>query len=517
MNSNVAASRLSSRQELLQAAEIAWKKRDYQKGIALLERAAGMTPADPRILLNLGRCHGLCHEYAAAEQCFEKAIRLTGQKKETVLAVGMQWLNFGRHEMAGHYFERLLKRDSNSIEALVRLAEIRERQNRLDQAGELVERALKLNPVFGPTLLVNARLQRQAGRLTEAETGLRSLLPQTGVDPWIRSNAWYELGTILDRQERFDDAMAAFLEAKALVKPTEAQTASRHAAHADLAKTMETVSAGLLQRWRDTGTAFEPQHQLAVLCGHPRSGTTLLEQVLDAHPGIVSLEETGIFFEEAFIPLGQGAAVGNHFMPVLDSATLDRLQRSRIDYIRCAEQFLGQSLGSRLLVDKNPSLLALIPAFFRIFPETRFLMALRDPRDVCLSCFMQPIFPTHTISSTYLTLESTVIDYTLNMRFWQTLKPILPAPFLEVRYEDLTNDLESVARRILEFLGVPWDDRVLEFHKHVQSKVVRSPSYADVRKPITRRAVGRWHNYQKYLEPYLPLLDPFAKEFGYQG
>lgn len=92
----------------------------------------------------------------------------------------------------------------------------------------------------------------------------------------------------------------------------------------------------------------------------------------------------------------------------------------------------------------------------------------------------------------------------------------MPVPFLEVRYEDLVDDLESVARRILNFLEVPWNDRVLEFQKHTQNKLVHSPTYAEVRKPVSKRAVGRWRNYQKYLEPYLPALEPFVKAFGYE-
>ena len=89
-------------------------------------------------------------------------------------------------------------------------------------------------------------------------------------------------------------------------------------------------------------------------------------------------------------------------------------------------------------------------------------------------------------------------------------------PWLEVRYEDMVDDLESVARRTLGFLGVPWDARVLGFDEHARQKAVRSPTYADVTQPVYKRARGRWRNYQKYLEPHLPKLEPFVKAFGYE-
>ena len=128
---------------------------------------------------------------------------------------------------------------------------------------------------------------------------------------------------------------------------------------------------------------------------------------------------------------------------------------------------------------------------------------------------MQPL-PLAPVSSFYLTLEGTVTEYAALMGFWLSIKPKMPGPWLEVRYEDLVDDLESVARRTLEFLGMPWDARVLGFDKHAQTKIVRSPTYAEVRKPVFKTAVGRWRNYQKYLGPYLEKLEPFAKAFGYE-
>jgi hypothetical protein len=118
-------------------------------------------------------------------------------------------------------------------------------------------------------------------------------------------------------------------------------------------------------------------------------------------------------------------------------------------------------------------------------------------------------------SAIFLTLEGTVEEYTSMMGLWKAMAPRLPNPYLEVRYEDLVEDLPAVARRALEFLGVPWDPGVLRFNEHAQKKLVRSPTYQDVTKPVTKTAVGRWRNYQKYLEPHLEKLAPFVSAFGY--
>jgi hypothetical protein len=191
------------------------------------------------------------------------------------------------------------------------------------------------------------------------------------------------------------------------------------------------------------------------------------------------------------------------------------IRRARANYFHSAGLFLGRPVGDRLLMDKNPSLTFLIPALIRIFPEIKLIIALRDPRDVVLSCFMQTI-PPGQVSSAYLTLENTVEEYSTMMSLWQLLMPLLNGRFLQVRYEDMVEDLESVARKTLDFLGIPWDARVLGFDEHARRKVVRSPTYADVTKPVYKSAVGRWRNYQKYLEPHLEKLEPFVKAFGYE-
>ena len=203
-------------------------------------------------------------------------------------------------------------------------------------------------------------------------------------------------------------------------------------------------------------------------------------------------------------------------LKVLDAAQAAGLRQSREAYFKAIELSLGKPIGERLLIDKNPSYTFLVAALVRIFPEMKFLVALRDPRDVVLSCFMQPFVPVGNTTSSFLSLEGAVDEYAALMSMWLTLKPLLKNPWLEVRYEDMVEDLESVARRTLEFLEVPWNPDVLKFHEHARQKTVRSPTYADVTKPVFKTAVGRWRSYEKYLEPHLARLEPFVKGFGYR-
>jgi cytochrome c-type biogenesis protein CcmH/NrfG len=499
---------------LLNSASDARNRQEFQECVAILERASRLDPANAQILLNLGQAHGNNFDYAAAERSFEKAIRVAPKKTEALAAAASRALGFENHNMAGHFYRLAAEQKDVSPDALVALAEISERQRRLEDAAQLVERASRLKPDFPPALLVRARLERQAGQLAEAEKILISFPANAERD--VQARAQYELGSILDRQGRYDEAMAAWLAAKKLLTPDAApHIAGAESVRSRLKRLREKVTADVFRGWHEGRRELQPQHRLALLCGHPRSGTTLLEQVLDAHPDIVSAEEISIFHDHAYPVLSRVAPPEADILSVLDSAPVSRLQEARHNYFRCMESFLGKPVGGRLLIDKNPILTFLIAPFIRIFPETKFLVALRDPRDVVLSCFMQSLSLNQTAAA-FLTLAGGVEDYVALMTMWTTLRPIIKNPWLEVRYEDMVADLESVARRTLDFLGVSWNPTVLKFDEHARQKLVRSPTYADVAKPVFKTAVGRWRNYQKYLEPHLAKLEPFVKAFGYE-
>jgi tetratricopeptide (TPR) repeat protein len=496
----------------MQEAQTAWAHKDFPAAIEMLESAHCLAPSNPEPVIALGWANGMRYNYEAAEGWFEKALRFAPHKTAMLVKISENCVKFRNLNLAERYLQQALKQPDAPPLVCAMLAEIYERSRRLPEAAQCVERALKLDPANPAAQFIGARLDRLAGRLETAEQTLRDLLAKTFPDVWTRGRGWYELGSILDRQEKYDDAMAAFQEAHAVMCPKPDPYPSQVAALSARLKTMESqISAEMLRRWVDNASALGPARRLALLCGHARSGTTLLEQVLDGHRDIVAVEETNVFVEDVLGALKCGLPQDAPVLPtVLEAATLPALQAARADYFRSQELAHGNPLGGRLVIDKNPALTIHLEAFIRVLPETKLLVALRDPRDVVMSFFMQP---TRTIS---FNLGVTVEYYTGIMSHWQALAPLLPVPWLTVRYEDMVTDLEPVARKALDFLGVPWDDQVLAFHEIARKKFVRSHSHADVTQPVYQRARGRWRHYQKYLEPYLARLEPLVKAFGYE-
>jgi tetratricopeptide (TPR) repeat protein len=494
-----------------EAAE-AWKRQDYEKTIQTLKRASEQQPDNAKLLLNLAEAYGLRFEYHEAEKCLERAVAVAADKVQILAEAGRRCNRFGRAPMANNYFKRAAGHPDVSASVLVALAEFEEGHSRMEPALALVEQALDAQPGYPEALLARARLHRLGGELEKGEALLRALLPGTLGETSIKT--WYELGTNLDRQGNYAAAMSCFLQAKAQLKPSSMpHMAELEAIRAEVRRSEEAVTAEVLRRWHAAGAELGPR-RFTLLCGHPRSGTTMLEHVLDAHPDIVATDETSFLLGEAYPRLRRGFRHDAPLVDVLDVASATALQETRAEYFRLAESFIGESIGDRLLIDKNPALDVHIPIVVRLFPEASFLVAIRDPRDVCLSCFMLPL-PPGRLSALYLSLEAAAAQYAFVMEFSRAIRSRLANPQMEVRYEDTVADLGTTSRRMLEFLGVEWNPGVLRFDEHAKNRLLRCGIDDSVAKPIFTSSIGRWRKYQKYLEPCLEQLAPSIKAFGY--
>ena len=224
-------------------------------------------------------------------------------------------------------------------------------------------------------------------------------------------------------------------------------------------------------------------YRFAVLTSHPRSGTTLIEQMLDSHDQLTSADEFDVFTQWIFLPIVRKFPSSATLLQILDNVPPLVRQRARETYWKQTEAIFDEPIGERMLLDKNPGMMILLPVINWAFPEMKMLIALRDPRDVVLSCFMQKVSLT-PISSNWLTLLDAAEYYARTMQTWLAVRRLSPGPWLEFRYEDVVADLEREARKILEFLGLPWDEKVLEV---LRARPRKNGPLADVQR---RHAAG---------------------------
>jgi len=248
--------------------------------------------------------------------------------------------------------------------------------------------------------------------------------------------------------------------------------------------------------------------------GFPRSGTTLLEQVLDAHPDLVTTGERtplNLMINSTDQLIGRQLK----FPEDIESINEDEIMKLRQGFFQAARNVTGEDFMQRRLVDKMPLNIVKLGLVNRIFPDAKVLVALRDPRDTCLSCYFQQFRPNRAMLN-FLELATTGEFYATVMGLWLHYRSVLSVPWMEYRYETLVEDFENTVREVLDFIGVPWNEAVTEYADYARSKNINTPSYSDVVSGISKSAIGRWRHYRDELTPILPILEPFVKEFGYE-
>jgi hypothetical protein len=203
----------------------------------------------------------------------------------------------------------------------------------------------------------------------------------------------------------------------------------------------------------------------------------------------------------------------------MDAAALAALSPSRCSglrarYYKSLFRELEAPPAGKHLIDKNPAPTAVLPLWLRLFPASKVLIALRDPRDVVLSCYFQQLTLT-PMNVDFLSFERAARHYAGVMDVWLRLRALGGFDWLETRYEDFAREVEKEGRRVTEFLGLSWQESQARGHESAQQKVVFSPTYSDVAKPIHQRAIGRWRHYQATLAPALDRLAPYCDTFGY--
>jgi tetratricopeptide (TPR) repeat protein len=481
---------------------------DADRALPLYQKLIRQCPGTAVVWYECGNAAFKLHQMELADRAWTKAISLEPHNAELIGMVGHQYEASRLPEKARACFIRAAAADPRGINSRISLAVSLEKANRLDQARAAVIECLAIDPKDDQARYFSALLDRREGKLEDAERRLRDLITSEPQHPYVRYAARYELAQVLDRTDRFDEAMRLLIEAKDIVRAlTDVTVLIR--GYDQSSESIRRFTAGqprdILRAW----AKLYPERKreaippLAFLGGHPRSGTTLLEQILDAHPGVAAVDEP-----VAFLDVLQPEF---HKSNALSSARVNVLRRH---YIRALLQDLGTEAAGRILVDKNPSPTARLPVWLRVFPELRVLIALRDPRDVVLSCYFQNI-ALNAANVNFLDFDRLAKHYADLMGIWLMVREWEGFAWIQTRYEDIVADLPTEGRRVTEFLGLQWHPEQARYYEKSGARQLYSPTYQDVTRPVYTRSVARWRAYEKYLAPIFPALEPFCRAFGY--
>jgi len=478
---------------------------DGAGGRDAFERALALDADFLEARLNLADALLADHDAEAAERHYRQALASAPDTVDALNNLATLLMEQDRRPEAHELLRRAAATAPDAAGVLANLANNAERLGRLDEAADAATHLGKIDPGSRVARLVQARLARREGDAARALDLLADL--DTGAPDAANVQVEFERAQALDRLDRTDEAFAAVTHAHAL------RRALLPAAATDPGEILARVAA--LRAWTTPDRLARPEDTAAdgpvpvFFVGFPRSGTTLLERILGAHPAVVTSGE-----RSPLPAVRRAIAAASGYPDGLDSLDEPALAGYRDAFWREAET-LGVAPGAgRVLVDKMPMNLLDLALARRLFPTAPLLMMLRDPRDATLSCLMQPFRPNvATAAFTDLASAATLCADALGL--WQQMRDHLAQPWMEVRYEDLVADTMGTARRVIDFLGLPWDERIQDYRRSADADPVTTPSYADVNAAVSDRAQGRWVRYRGHMASALPILAPVVAAFDY--
>jgi tetratricopeptide (TPR) repeat protein len=418
----------------------------------------------------------------------QKALDLGIDHPEEVLSnMAVIFTELRQDESARKYFDRALTVDPQYIPAMYNLALLHEEFGEQQQALQLFEKILELNPGYHNALIHIAHAQPVADSNDPVIRKLQRALRRSHVDALTRESLHFALGKTLDDCGRYDEAFLQY-ELGNRSSAGRVQFYDRKAEEDRVAEILRMFSPEWL-----AGREAASDRNLIFITGMFRSGSTLFEQLLGAHPRITAGGEIDYF--------GRELAISRKPFPesvtALDAAAWRRLGTGYIDY-------LDRTFPAGTIVtNKRPDAFAWLGLLKALFPNARFIDTVRNPLDTCLSIYFQQLDGQIAYANDLANIGHHYAQYRRLMDHW---KQLFGASIFGAVYDDFIVDGRPVTENLLGFLGLPWHEACMEFQRLPNR--VRTASVWQVREPVYRKSSGRWRNYERQLEPVRRLLGP---------
>ena len=435
-------------------------------------------------------------DYDEAAKHYARCLVIRPRKAHFHFLVGKVAALQGRYEEALRKLDKALTLQPDSEPASEWKAMVLQWDGRYDEARAILEPFVSAGAETAGMAETQALVDVHDERYGDAVRDAARHLARPDLPPDTRHRLGHVAGNAYEKMGDYDNAFAAHTDANRVV----AVGFDRAAYARFIDGLIEVFSRELIAGHSRDGN---PSQLPMFIAGMPRSGTTLVEQIIDAHPnafGAGELNDIVLMVNGLQMELGSTEpwpACAADF----EAEDVGRLARRYLDRVRRLGRSAKRTVDKSLENYRNLGLIAVL------FPRARIIHCHRDLRDTCLSCYMSGILPgPHPYVSDLGDLGFAYRQYERLMAHWRA---VLPQPILDVGYETLVDDLEGETRRIIDFCGLGWDDRCLRFH--TSGRIVRTASYEQVRRPLYRTSIGRWKNYERHLGPLLEALGAASK------
>jgi tetratricopeptide (TPR) repeat protein len=467
----------------------------YDKAVARYRLILAINPRHAEAYYHLALTYIEMDREEEAIPLLRKSLALRPGMQEARLSLAGLLEEEGDIEEAVELFKEVLDKIPGHQGALNNLGNLLKTLGRMEEAKDYYNRAIEKNPAAASAYYNLSRAKKGVGDEEEIRV-MEEMLdkPETGRDQKVSLH--FALGKHYDDIGQFETAFHHFEQGNILDERGEPFNAAVHSAVVD--RLINVFRPSFLQQ--RAGVGSESELPIFIL-GMPRSGTTLVEQILATHPDVYGAGELKYVGD---LVASLCKAVGGNYpdsMYNLDAVSAVGLAEQ---YLRKIKLLAGKQKYRRI-TDKMPGNFMHIGLIASLFPKARIVHCVREPLDVCLSCYSQYFTAVMPFAKSLTSLGQYWRDYARIMEHWHAA---MPGRIFEVRYSDMIGDQEGTSRKLLEHCGLTWDDACLEFHK--TERQVKTASTWQVRQPIYTSSLDRWRNYEKFLDP---LIDAMGERY----
>lgn len=487
-------------------------RQQFDSARYFLKRARGHAPNDAAIRVVLADC---CVRTLRREEALENLQAwesFDGLNDELIARIAALLQSLGQPSGADCALQRIIA-TGVSARALLVAVHVLERGNRLQEAESLLGRVAELgdSALDADIAAARAHLCARRGDYLDACQHWRKRI-ETMPKNRRRYEDLFSYARSLDALGHVDEAYATLLAAhEAQVQELRRCVPGVFSAP-DIAKlTSALCDPDDRRHWIGAGAPTRDASPIFIV-GFPRSGTTLLEQALDAHPQLRAMDE------QPFVQnvIDQWTAEGIDYPRSLAMVSEEQLRSARVDYWRRVSSRVSLAPGERL-IDKNPLNLLRLAAVQRLFPHAPIVLCVRHPCDAIWSCFMQQ-FAAPEFALLCRDVTTLARGYRSAFDAWYAQAGLLLPDVYELSYERLAAHFEAEMKKLCTFLHIEWHDDVLLPHVNAGRKpYVSTPSYAQILEPVTTHSIGRWQRYRANIAPALPILQPYLRRWNYAG
>jgi len=456
-----------------------------------LQQAVTLNPDNPEFQYGLGTALSVIGKQDEASRHLRRAIQLRPNYPEAAIALAATIVTLGQQDDAQQLVEAVLETHPDNIEAITLAATMDQHRGDINKAHARIRPLLHSGKANINLLLAYATISSKLDETDNAASLMEQMLAtDTSLTATGRCNLHFALGKLYDTNKQYQKAFEHYRKGNDLKYARFDPVQHTAGINAIISTHTAAMMSGMPR-------ASIRSDRPVFVVGMPRSGTTLVEQILSSHPDVFGAGELPYLTQQTGSLHPEPTSMDGypHFVPQLTQQQIDNTAKEYLD------QLADLSPDAARVIDKMPGNFALLGYIELLFPDARIIHCKRDPLDTCLSNYFQNFSRSQHFSFNLSHLGAFYTNYLRLMEHWRS---IITLPMIEVQYEDMIADQEAGSRRIVDFCGLDWDEQCMDFHK--SERYVATASYDQVRRPIYVSSVSRWKNYEKYIGPLIDAL-----------